>query len=73
MSDDEFTSDSSSSGNASDEDMGDDSEHPIMSIFASYYGIEKPVAPIVENVRKGTIDDADFDPDSYVKAQSLLL
>jgi hypothetical protein len=60
-------SDNSSSGHTS-EDEGDNEGsdgHPIMSIFASYYGIEE--APTQENKPRGTIDDAGFQPEQYVK------
>lgn len=60
-------SENSSSGHTSEDDEegeGDDG-HPMMSIFASYYGIEETV--VVDNKPKGTIDDAGFQPESYVK------
>jgi hypothetical protein len=60
-------SDNSSSGHTS-EDEGDNEGsdgHPIMSIFASYYGIEE--TPTQENKPRGTIDDAGFQPEQYVK------
>jgi hypothetical protein len=62
-------SDNSSSGHTS-EDEGDNEGsdgHPIMSIFASYYGIEE--APTQENKPRGTIDDAGFQPEQYVKVR----
>jgi hypothetical protein len=63
MSSFESDDDASSSGSESN---SIESEHersaPIMSIFASYYGIEE-VAPEM----KGTIDDANFNPEAFVK------
>eukprot|EP00601_Ochromonadales_sp_CCMP2298_P009205 CAMPEP_0173198724 /NCGR_PEP_ID=MMETSP1141-20130122/16839_1 /TAXON_ID=483371 /ORGANISM="non described non described, Strain CCMP2298" /LENGTH=317 /DNA_ID=CAMNT_0014123535 /DNA_START=59 /DNA_END=1008 /DNA_ORIENTATION=- len=61
----------SDSGNPEEEESASDrsseegeSGHPMMSIFASYYGIEDPSQ--VEAGPTGTIDDADFDPTQYV-------
>lgn len=61
--------DSSSSGHTSeDEDGGEDADgHPMMSIFASYYGITDPAAAQVDNTPKGTIDDAGFQAQDFVK------
>lgn len=67
-------SDNSSSGHTSEDDEeneGSDDGHPIMSIFASYYGIED--TPIQDNKPKGTIDDAGFQPEIYVKVTATLL
>jgi hypothetical protein len=64
-------SENSSSGHTSEDDEegdGDDG-HPMMSIFASYYGIEETV--VADNKPKGTIDDAGFQPESYVKVRTL--
>jgi hypothetical protein len=38
-----------------------------MSIFASYYGIEETAAPQM----KGTIDDANFDSETFVRVRVL--
>lgn len=49
-----------------DDDSTDESgshQAPIMSIFASYYGIEDTSAQEM----KGTIDDANFNSEQYVK------
>lgn len=66
LSDDEGTSSGSSSGHTSDDEDNDDG-HPMMSIFASYYGIEDPGAAAPEVKPKGTIDDAGFQAEQYVK------
>jgi len=62
---------SSSAGHTSDDGEGDGDEdddgHPMMSIFASYYGITDPAAAVVDNSPKGTIDDAGFQAEKYVK------
>lgn len=62
---------SSSSGHTSDGDdqNEDDDGHPMMSIFASYYGIEDS-SPAQDNKPKGTIDDAGFQAEQYVKVSS---
>ena len=54
-------------GSLSDSESSDDDKGgaPIMSIFASYYGIEE--ANGADNAQHGTIDDAAFDADAYVK------
>ena len=65
LSDDE---NSSSTGHTSDDDEENEDEddgHPMMSIFASYYGMEDTA--VVDNKPKGTIDDAGFQADLYVK------
>lgn len=65
-------SDNSSSGHTSDDDdehEGSDG-HPMMSIFASYYGIEEE--QVQDNRPKGTIDDAGFQPEQYAKVCHLL-
>ena len=54
-------SDSSSSSSSSE--SGDGRGGAVMSIFASYYGIEDSAAPQM----KGTIDDANFDSENYVR------
>ena len=61
---------SSSSGHTSEDENGgeDDDGHPMMSIFASYYGITEP-AVAVDNSPKGTIDDAGFQAEKYVKVR----
>lgn len=53
-----------------DDDSSDESGHhaPIMSIFASYYGIEDTSAQEM----KGTIDDANFNSEQYVKVRLLV-
>lgn len=66
LSDDESNSSGTSSGHTSDDDDNDDG-HPMMSIFASYYGIEDPGASAPESKPKGTIDDAGFQAEQYVK------
>lgn len=50
-----------------EEDDGKDNRNnaPIMSIFASYYGIEDPVPET--NIEKDGIDDVHFNPEKYVK------
>jgi hypothetical protein len=50
----------------SDEEEGEVSNNaPMMSIFASYYGIEDPTDQEVE--AKETIDDSNFKAEEYVK------
>lgn len=59
---DDFSS--QESDNESNEGEEEANDSPMMSIFASYYGIEEPA----ENQKpKGTIDDVNFEPDAYVK------
>lgn len=72
LSDDEA---SSAGHTSSDDDEDDDNDdgHPMMSIFASYYGIKDPGASAVDNTPKGTIDDAGFQAEQYVKVSSSLL
>ena len=62
--------DTTSSGHSSDDDNeneNNDSGHPIMSIFASYYGIEDTTVGNTDNQIKNTIDDAGFQAENYVK------
>lgn len=70
LSDDESNSSDTSSGHTSDDD-GNDDGHPMMSIFASYYGIEDPSASAPESKPKGTIDDAGFQAEQYVKVRPI--
>ena len=69
--------DDDDSGNTSEEEdgYGNDSNagHPMMSIFASYYGIQDPADTAGQNKPKGTIDDADFDAEGYVKVECQVL
>ena len=51
------------------EDEIDERSEPIMSLFASYYGIEDTSESV--NVVKGTIDDVDFSATSYVEVNSI--
>lgn len=61
--DEEDEGHSSHDGSSSnDEDEGNRGA-PIMSIFASYYGIEASGGPEL----RGTIDDANFDAQSHVR------
>lgn len=64
--DEDEASSSSSTHDDDDSEEGGDRKAPIMSIFASYYGIED------ENVQemKGTIDDSNFNSEEYVKVSS---
>jgi hypothetical protein len=65
--------DVSSPGHSDDDDDDDgDDGHPMMSIFASYYGIEDPSAQ-VDDGPKGTIDDAGFQPDKFVRVRDVYL
>lgn len=59
FSEDSFSDEAADTGNAS---------APMMSIFASYYGIVDPNQTEAE--AKGTIDDSNFDADEYVKVRS---
>ena len=71
FSDNNSSDESSSAGHTSEDEDGDDDDgHPMMSIFASYYGIEDPSAAAEDNTPKGTIDDAGFQPEKFVKVQS---
>lgn len=60
---DDFSS-QDSDHESGDEDNENPNDSPMMSIFASYYGIEESEA---DNKPKGTIDDVNFDPEAYVK------
>lgn len=51
-----------------DENVDDSQDSPMMSIFASYYGIEDPVDETLSK-QKGTIDDANFDSDTFVRVR----
>ena len=62
---DDFSS-QESDHESGDEDNADANDSPMMSIFASYYGIEDSEA---DNKPKGTIDDVNFEPDAYVKVK----
>eukprot|EP01033_Poteriospumella_lacustris_P016192 gene16193-11584_t len=53
----------SSSSSSSDDHGGRGGGGAVMSIFASYYGIEETAAPQM----KGTIDDANFDSETFVR------
>lgn len=68
----------SDSGNSSDSDSVDSTyeegtegtqDSPMMSIFASYYGIEEPIDEATVKP-KGTIDDANFEPETFVRVCS---
>jgi hypothetical protein len=59
-------SDDSGSDSDSNHDGENEDGSPMMSIFASYYGIEEPVD---DTAPKGTIDDSNFQPESYVKVR----
>ena len=73
LSENSSENDSSSAGHTSSDDDDDENAedgHPMMSIFASYYGIADPsAAPEVDLQPKGTIDDAGFQPEAYVKVR----
>lgn len=62
---DDFSS-QESDHESGDEDNADPNDSPMMSIFASYYGIEDTET---DNKPKGTIDDVNFEPDAYVKVK----
>jgi hypothetical protein len=67
MANEPTTMDMSESGSDSDSNQDENEDgSPMMSIFASYYGIEEPVD---DSVPKGTIDDSNFQSDSYVKVR----
>ena len=53
--------------NAELEDEKENENAPIMSLFASYYGIDDPTKTVEEKSSNGTIDDASFHPENYVK------
>lgn len=64
------SSSTSSSGSSSESDGGGrGGGGAVMSIFASYYGIEETAAPQM----KGTIDDANFDSETFVRVRLSLL
>eukprot|EP01038_Epipyxis_sp_PR26KG_P014371 gene14371-19274_t len=61
------SSSGASASNCDDDDLENDNDdnHPMMSIFASYYGIEDPTENSIH--KKDSIDDAKFDPEAHVK------
>lgn len=69
MEDEKFSQGDSDVSEAEDDDSNEDQTQnaPIMSLFASFYGIEDPNKGTEGAGGRGTIDDANFDVDSYVK------
>ncbi len=63
-------SDDSGSDSDSNHDEENENGSPMMSIFASYYGIEEPVD---DTAPKGTIDDSNFQSESYVKVRQEII
>jgi hypothetical protein len=66
MSDSEDDYGSSGHSSSDDEDQGSNNA-PIMSIFASYYGIEDPTTTTDQQSDKDSIDEVNFNADKYVR------
>lgn len=57
------------SSEGTNDEQGPTTSGPMMSIFASYYGIVDP-ANCEQEQAKGTIDDSNFDVTEYVKVKA---
>lgn len=74
MSDSEDDYASSGHSSSDDEDDKHSNNAPIMSIFASYYGIEDPTTTANDQQSdKDSIDEVNFNPDKYVRVSLCLL
>ncbi len=66
--------DFASSGHSSSYDEDDNGNNaPIMSIFASYYGIEDPTVVPDQQSDKDSIDEVNFNADKYVRVSLICL
>lgn len=69
---DSFDSESDSSSEKDENEELGSNNAPIMSIFASYYGIEDPNSNTPQEAR-GTIDDSNFNSELFVKVKQDLI
>lgn len=71
MSEEKYSRDDSDVSEAEDDDDSNsginNTAPPIMSLFASFYGIEDPTKNAEGNGGRGTIDDANFGAEDYVR------
>lgn len=70
MEDEKYSRDDSDVSEAEDDDSNsgvNNAAPPIMSLFASFYGIEDPTKNAEVNGGRGTIDDANFAAEEYVR------